>query len=279
VNHDRDGMAHAVWYAPRQWYVLWVTRTGETQITDMVLVCDLSLGLAHPRWWQFRLPAVVSRIEKFADGEQRLLVSNYHGQVWVFDSGETDGVQGRSVLGRVSAFDATAGTVTCDNAWFDDDEGSTVCNGAVVTVLSGLAADQRRLLAEADGQVLTVDKSYGGFFSGLAVGDWIMLGGYGSSWRSPLLSAGTATAKRWQVAEIQTTATGGNPIMEQVVRNAGRDQATTARALAAGNRNTHTVKMQGRGEHVQLAFERVDPCAPWQVNGITVLADAMGGVR
>jgi len=281
VNHGRDHMAHAQWYEPRKWYVLWLTRIGETAVTDLMLIADFSQPTRERpcQWWICRLPAASSRSEKFSDDETRLLIGTYHGGVWVCDTGSLDGVQGMSCIGTVSGVNGN--DITCDDAWFDDVAGSSSAAGAVLTVLSGTGAGQRRLISAAAGQTVTVDTAYyGGALSpNVSVGDKIMLGGYSSYWQTPRLSVKTVGQKRWCEASIAATGQGANLWLRPYTWARGRQLTLNATLLPVNATDLCVAAQYGIGENWQGEFGTDGPAQPWQLNGVTLIAQPTGAPR
>ena len=290
VNHARDSWAHAVWYAARKWYILWVTRAGENNITDLCLIADLSQGIENAvwlgpaleqiRWWPQQLPAVNSSTVLFPDGQQRVLVNGYDGNVWLFDVGELDGVANMSCQGTVSATDS-ATYLECNDSWFQDDTAAaTNCQGAVVTMLSGAAAGQRRLVSANAGCRLTIDLTLGGYFSPApAIGDTLMVGGYGSYWTPPWLTAQSSRTKRWQTVVGQFDNFGADVRLDQTVHRAGRVFSAGRQYLPASQRDRATAALGCTGEILEMKLSTTGPAQPWKLRNLTVTADTGGGIR
>jgi hypothetical protein len=284
VNHDRDHFAHACWYSPRQWYCLWTTRYGETGVTDQLTIGDFSEPTqGQPcRWWLFKLPALSSRVEQFSDGEPRLLISNYHGQILVFDSGTLDGIaEGTSQIARLTAVNASY--LECDGAFFLDPTGNTKPNGAVVEVLTGTARGQRRFVSSVTqaGIRLNLDTvRYGGAFSPApAVGDFVMLGNFDSYWRPPKLSGRVQGQKRWNELMLETTDLGAALRLDHYVTARGRELAGHRTMLPTDKRTENVVKLGGVGELYQAKIGSNEPDSPWEVRSLTVQAMAAGESR
>lgn len=278
VNHDRDSFAHAVWYEPRHWYVLWLTRTGETQVADLCIVGDFS-DPENVIWWIWQLPAANSRVEMFDDGE-RLLISNYHGQVCVVDSGFVDGVaSGVSIKGTIGVVDTGAHKLTCYDGYFED--ATTKVDGAVVTVLTGVAAGQRRLVKDAANNVLEIDTAYyGGWFSPEpAVGDVIMLGGFSSYWFTPWLTLQSTRTKRWQSGIVQLEQLGADVSLDQMIWRNGAAMNNGRRLLPVRARDRATVMIGATGESWQGKLGTTGPAQPWLLRTMAVTADVTGGIR
>jgi hypothetical protein len=276
VNHARDHMAHACWYAPRKWYMLWLTAVDQSDVTDLLLVADFSESLEGVpcKWWVMRLPAMNSRVELFSDNEARLLVSNYHGQILVFDVGNVDGMaDAASVLGVITEVASDGSYLVCMAEYFSDPDGGTKPDGAVVTILSGAAKGQRRLLSSVtDGTKLNMDTTlYGGKFDPLpAVGDLVMVGGYESYWKTPRMVMAEPTQKRWQEAVIGTRDLGGQPECEQSVTSRGRMSVCGRTPLPVALRDESVVRLGCFGEDMQLKVGTSRPAQPWQLDTVTV---------
>jgi hypothetical protein len=283
VNHARDRWAHAIWYEPRQWYMLWVTADGEDSVTDLCVIADFS----NPKqisWWRWQLPAAYSRVEKFSDDETRALISNYHGQILVVDTGLLDGVsENVSCTGVITAVNEAEAEITCAAENFLDSDGGTTVKGCVLTVVSGAAKGQRRLVSSATATVLTVDTQYyGGWFSpSPAVGDRIMVGGYSSYWTTPRLSLRAVGQKRFVEAVVEMTDAGnGNGAeLKQRTWARGRELYLGRTHLAAQRRDTVAVALRGSGENWQGEIGTTGPAQPWQLDGITIIAQAGGETR
>jgi hypothetical protein len=263
--------------------MLWLTAVGEDSVTDLCLVGDFSNGKSVS-WWRWQLPASYSRVEKFSDDEARVIISNYHGQVLVADTGLLDGVsEHMSYSGTLTGVDSVEAELTCSAASFVDAVDATKLNGAVVTVLSGAAKGQRRLVASATATVLTVDTSYyGGWFSpSPAVGDRIMVGGYSSYWTTPRMSLRAPGQKRFveAVVELTDAGNGNGAELKQNTWARGRELYLGRTHLAAQRRDTVAVALRGSGENWQGQIGTTGPAQPWQLDGITIIAQAGGETR
>jgi hypothetical protein len=180
----------------------------------------------------------------------------------------------------VSAVDGDDKTVTCDDGWFGNAEEDPKLRGAVVTVMSGAAKGQRRLIAAADGPELTIDSSYyGGWFSPVpAVGDVIMVGGFDSYWRTPRLSVNSVGQKRFAEAVVKM-GPGGPFELRQTTWARGRELDLGRAIVPAGDRDQATVALRGAGENWQGECGTTGPAQPWQLDGLTIIAQQGGETR
>lgn len=281
VNHELDERAHMVYYARRNLLLLWVARLGETRVLDKVIVGDCARWPEFVSWWEFRLPATISRVFLPSDGIERVMLGTHHGTVWVWDVDDVDCPDAAAITlrGTITATDG-AGYLEDSNAYY----GTHTLAGTQVRMLSGAAIGQRRFVSASTTTRLTIDTraEFGGYFDPVpAVGDFYALGPIESYWVSPDLSLGTSHRKRW----LQTSCVTGKPAngsrlgVHQYTDGQGAMLLRGRTVLRPAWRQQHLVRHQDRSEYLRLRFGNEGPREPWVLRRFTVSAATGRGFR
>jgi hypothetical protein len=288
VNHARDEWAHAVYYAPLNWWLLCLTAAHQSRVADCWLIADCSRGYTRDTvsWWRWTLPAATSRVLVGPDGVERLILGDYHGGLSVWGAAATDGADYAAAVATHTGVitSATTSAITEATANF---AAATVGDliGVQVAFLSGACAGERRFIASHATNTLTLDTraEFGGPLpSAPAAGDRYQLGRIDAYWDSPLFGS-VREQRRWLQLEAHTDRlAGGGPIDVQFLgQHHGITQTHHRRRLAAESHTSFVVPLSARLSLAQLRFTNTTTttAAPWRLRDFTLRAGTARGVR
>jgi hypothetical protein len=282
VNHALDEQAHAVYYNRRNLFLLWTARRGESRVMDKVIAGDFSRYPDWVSWWEFRLPARVSKVFRPEDGIERVVLGGFHGQLWVWDCNDVDCPQAPATTleGTVTATDGTS-YLEDDDAFFGD----ATLAGVRVTMLSGAAAGYSRLvLRNPTASRLNFDTraDFGGVWSpAIAAGDRYTVGAFESYWTTPDLSLGRNENKRWLTTQVLTGKPTGTTSVDvhQYASGDGMMRLRGVQRLYTAGKQDHLVRHSARSEFLRLRFGATGPAMPWALRNFTVRAADGRGIR
>lgn len=140
VKRDKNGRvvgAVGAFYPKREQYLLLLPTVGSNRGANLMLVWDTSLN--NITLFHFCQEFTSMEVAKDVDGNERVYLGDGNGFVWIFDTGNTDGVGYPNATGTVS------GTITSQ----DLSEGVTTLNDSAASFLTGGIPELANLSAVA----------------------------------------------------------------------------------------------------------------------------------